>query len=219
MTLRIERGGRCKWRDFKERLKIMPTGVTDAWLILISLLVVVIFVLRVRWTLALLLFFFGPIAGTLMTLLSQMARHIGEVHHPGFLWLVVGVYALDFPYVLGLHSAVLATTLVVLYSRYGNSLDSRFSPSSGRRLATGVLIGTAVGGSLAALILLLASIAHQSPELIDFVSGGTRDRLDPSTEILLSVCTGAVDGALIAILGVKGSRPKYLDGAVVRATT
>lgn len=138
---------------------------------------------------------------------------------PGFLWLVVGVYALDFPYVLGLHSAVLATTLVVLYSRYGNSLDSRFSPSSGRRLATGVLIGTAVGGSLAALILLLASIAHQSPELIDFVSGGTRDRLDPSTEILLSVCTGAVDGALIAILGVKGSRPKYLDGAVVRATT
>ena len=198
---------------------MMPTGVTDAWRILIALLVVVIFVLRVRWTVALLLFFFGPIAGTLMTLLAQMAGHIGEVHHPGFLWLVVGVYALDFPYVLGLHSAVLATALVVLYSRYGNSLDSRFSPMSGRRLATGVLIGSAVGGLLAALILLLASLAHQSPELIDFVSGGTRDRLDPSTEILLSVCTGAVDGALIAILGVKGSRPKYLDGAVVRATT
>src|SRR5271154_6387395 len=124
---------------------MMLTGVTDAWVILISFLVAVIFVLRVRWTVALLLFFFGPIAGTLMTLLVQMAGHIGEAHQPGFLWLVGGVYALDF---------------------------------------TGVLIGSAVGGLLAALILLLASLAHQSPELIDFVSGGTRDRLDPSTEIL-----------------------------------
>jgi hypothetical protein len=198
---------------------MMQTGVTEAWEILIILFVATIFVLRVRWTVALLLFFFGPFAGTLMTLFAQMVGQIGEVHRPSFLWLVVGVYALDFPYVLGLHSAVLATALLVLCSRYEGSLDSRSSPGSGRRLATGVLIGGAVGGLFAALMLLLASLAHQNPKFIDFISGGTRDRLDLSTEVLLSVCTGLVDGALIAILGAKVFRPKHFDSAAESATT
>jgi hypothetical protein len=189
---------------------MMQSGVAEAWVIQIILFVATIFVLRVRWTAALLLFFFGPFAGTLMTLLAQMLGQIGEVHRPNFVWLVIGVYALDFPYVVGLHSAVLATILVIIYVRYGSSLDSRSFPNSARRLATGVLIGGAVGGLFAALILLLASLAHQNPEFIDFISGGTSDRLDLSTEVLLSVCTGAVDGALVAILGAKVFRPNSI---------
>jgi hypothetical protein len=198
---------------------MMQTGVTEAWEILIILFVATIFVLRVRWTVALLLFFFGPFAGTLMTLLAQMVGQIGKGHPPNFVWLVIGVYALDFPYVVGLHSAVLATALLVLYGLYQSSLDSRSFPTSGRRHAMGVLIGGAVGGLFAALILLLASLGHQNPEFIDFISGGTRDRLDLSTEVLLSVCTGLVDGALIAILRAKVFRPKHFDIAAESATT
>jgi hypothetical protein len=65
----------------------------------------------------------------------------------------------------------------------------------------------------------LAWLSHQNPEFADFVSGGTRDGLDLSTELLLSIFTGAVDGALIAIVGVKCFRPKHLDGALESATT
>jgi hypothetical protein len=211
--------GSVSRRPLKEKLQMRPTGVTGAWAILIILLFVTIFVLRVRWTVALLLFFFGPFAGTLMTLFAQMLGQIGEAHRPSFLWLVIGVYALDFPYVLGLHSAVLATVLLVLYSQYEGSLNGRSSLRSGRRLITGALIGGAVGGLFAALILLSASLANQNPEFIDFISGGTRDRLDLSTELLLSICTGAFDGALTTILGVKCFRPQHLDGAVESATT
>jgi hypothetical protein len=198
---------------------MMQSGVAEAWVIQIILFVATIFVLRVRWTAALLLFFFGPFAGTLMTLLAQMLGQIGEVHRPNFVWLVIGVYALDFPYVLGLHSAVLATVLLVLYGLYESSLDSRSFLSSGQRLATGVLIGGVLGGLFAAIILLLASLGHQNPEFIEFISGGTRDRIDHSTEFLLSVGTGAVDGALIAILGAKVFRPKHFDRAAESATT
>jgi hypothetical protein len=189
----------------------------------IILLVVTISVLQVRWKVALLLFFFGPFAGTFVNLLAELLLnsvlgHPGEVRHPNFLWRVIGVYVFDFPYVIGLHSAVLATVLVILYARYGSSLAS--GPHTGvRGFASGVLVGGAVGTSFAALILLLSAVAHQNPGFADFVSGGTRDRLDLSTELLLSICTGAVDGILIATLGEKCFRPKHLDGAVESATT
>jgi hypothetical protein len=197
---------------------MMQTGVTEAWEILIILFVATVFVLPVRWTVALLLFFFGPFAGTLMTLLAQMVGQIGEVHRPNFLWQVIGVYALDLPYVVGLHSAVLATALVLLYSRYGSSPDFQ-SRIVGRRVATGALVGSTVGGLFATLILLLAWLTHQNPEFADFISGGTRDGLDLSTEVLLSVCTGAVDGALIAIVGPKVFGPKHFDRAAESAMT
>jgi hypothetical protein len=201
----------------------MTTGATEAWAILIILLVVTISVLRVRWKVALLLFFFGPFVGTFVNLLAELllnsiVGHPGEVRHPNFLWRVIGVYVFDFPYVIGLHSAVLATVLVILYARYGSSLERR--PHSGLRVFTsGVLVGGAVGALFAARILFLSAVAHQNPGFADFVSGGTCDRLDLSSELLLSICTGAVDGALIAILGRKGFRPRALDHAVARATT
>ena len=202
----------------KEKLQVMLTARAEAWVILIILLLATVFVLRVRWRAALLLFFFGPFVGTLLTLLAQMVVQLGAVHRPRFLWLLIGVYALDFPYVLGLHSAVLATAAVLLYIRYGSNLNRQFY-IRGQRTVAGALVGGAVGGLFAMLILLLAWLTHQNPEFADFISGGTRDGLDLSTELLLSVCTGAVDGALIAILGEKCFRPKRLDEAVTTATT
>lgn len=201
----------------------MTTGVIEAWAILIILLVVTISVLRVRWKVALLLFFFGPFAGTFLSLLAELllnsiVGHPGEVRSPNFLWSVVGIYVFDFPYVIGLHCAVLATILVIFYERYGDSLESRLH-SGVPRFASGVLIGGTVGALFAALVLLVYAVAQQNPGFADFVSGGTRYRLDPSNELLLSICTGAVDGALMALFGAKAFRPKHLDGVAQTVPT
>jgi hypothetical protein len=201
----------------------MPIVVAEGWAILIVFLVASIVVLRVRWKFALLLFFAGPFMGMLVyTLISLLAlRLTGELgarHLRDLLGFAFMVYVLLFPLALCPNGAFIAVlvllTLVWLEGRFRLALLP-----FGRRVGIGVLIGSAVGALFAALIMVLVLLFQRNTEFVEFVSGGVFDRLDFSAELLISVGTGAVDGALIATLREKCFRPKPLRVVVESATT
>jgi len=165
------------------------------WIAPALLFVIVIVVNRVRPVLALALFLVGP-----------------------FMALAFTFYIFDVWQVLYPHGAFLGILVLLIYLRVERFYQLQFF-LAGRRLASGVLVGVAVGGLFAALVLLLVLLTQQNKEFVGFITGGTLERLDLSTELLTSVCTGAADGALVAILGVKVFRPKHLDGAVESVST
>jgi len=219
----IGRSGWCKSAIVKYKLPVMPAVVADGWAILIILLIASIIVLRVRWTFALLLFFVGPFIGTLIDffvslLALRVAGELGVMHLRDLLSFAFTVYLFAFPQALCPNGAFVGVLVLLTYVW----LERFFNPpvlAAGRRLAMGVLIGSAVGGLFASLIVVLVLLVQQNTQFVEFVSGGVLDRLDFSEDLLISVCTGAVDGALIAILRAKFFRPKHLEAAVESATT
>ncbi|MGD0118519.1 MAG: hypothetical protein ABSD30_10675 [Candidatus Binatus sp.] len=201
----------------------MPTVVAAGWAILIVFLVASIIVFRVRWKFALLLFFVGPLLGMLVYFLIslfalQLAGELGVVHSRDLLSFAFMVYALLFPLALCPNGAFIAV-LVLIANVWLEGLFKLALLPAGRRLAIGMIVGGAVGALFAALIVVLVLLAQQNSELVEFVSGGVFDRLDFSTELLISACTGAVDGTLIVILGANCFRPRHLDEVVEGATT
>ena len=128
------------------------------------------------------------------------------------------VYALLFPLALCPNGAFIAV-LVLIANVWLEGLFKLALLPAGRRLAIGMIVGGAVGALFAALIVVLVLLAQKNSELVEFVSGGVFDRLDFSTELLISACTGAVDGTLIVILGANCFRPRHLDEVVEGATT
>ena len=84
-----------------------------------------------------------------------------------------------------------------------------------------ILIATGIGTAAGALFALLIFLAYQNSAFVDFVSAGditSRKGYLPS-QYQRASSPGAVDGALVAIAGVKSIRPKPLDRAVESATT
>jgi hypothetical protein len=193
------------------------------WIAPALLFVIVIVVNRVRPVLALALFLVGPFIAMLMlffgaTLTAQLVGEIPVLHLRDLLALAFTFYIFDVWQVLYPHGAFLGILVLLIYLRVERFYQLQFF-LAGRRLASGVLVGVAVGGLFAALVLLLVLLTQQNKEFVGFITGGTLERLDLSTELLTSVCTGAADGALVAILGVKVFRPKHLDGAVESVST
>jgi hypothetical protein len=184
--------------------------------------VIVVITIRVRPIPALLVFFGGPFVGTLILLVGglltlRVTGELGVMHLRDLLAYAFTFYIFDFPQALYPHGALLGAVVLLAYIW----LKGFYNPSlliSGHRLAVGALIGALIGFLFAALVMVLVSITQQNTEFVRFITNGTLERLDLSTELLLSVCTGAVDGALIGILGVKGFRPEQLDGTVATAT-
>jgi hypothetical protein len=201
----------------------MPISVAAGWVILIVFFVASIILLRVRWKFALLLFFVGPFMGTLVdSLLSllalRLAGELGVIHLRDFLGFVFMVYLFEFPLALRPNGAFIAVLVLLAYVWLEGLFNLAILPAS-RRLATGVLVGGAVGALFAALIMVLVLLMQQNTEFVEFVSGGVFDRLDFSTELVMSASTGAVDGALIVILRAMCFRPKHLDEVVESGAT
>jgi hypothetical protein len=201
----------------------MPTVVAAGWAILIVFLVASTIVFRVRWKFALVLFFVGPFLGMLVYFLIslfalQLAGELGVWHLRDLLSFAFMVYAFLFPLALCPNGAFIAVLVLVAYVWLEGLFNLALLPA-GRRLATGVIVGGAVGALFAALIVVLVLLAQQNTEFVEFVSGGVFDRLDFSTELLISVCTGAIDGTLIVILRTKCFRPKHLYAVAESATT
>ena len=185
--------------------------------------VIVVVAIRVRPIPAVLVFFVGPFIGTLILLAGALltlcaAGELGVMHLRDLLSYALTFYIFDFPQALYPHGTILGALVLLTYIW----LKEFYNPSqvlTRRRLAAGVLIGATVGILFATLVMVLISLTQQNTEFVGFITGGTLDRLDLGTELLISVCTGAVDGALIATLGEKCFRPKRLDGAVASATS
>jgi len=201
----------------------MPIVVAEGWAILFVFLVASIIVLRVRWKFALLLFFVGPFIGMLLyylisLLALRMAGELGVMHLQDFFGFAFMIYALLFPLALCPNGAFIAVLVLLAFVWLEGHSKLALLPVS-RRLATGVLVGCAVGALFAVLILALVLLVQQNTEFVEFVSGGVLDRLDFSTELQSSICTGAVDGALIAIFRAKWFRPKHLVVIGEGATT
>jgi hypothetical protein len=98
---------------------------------------------------------------------------------------------------------------------YERSMWSRAADRARR-----VLIGPVLGNVAGSIFALLTFLAYQNSAFVDFVSAGDiTSRGLPPLAVTMSIITGAVDGALVAIAGVKGFRPKHLERAVESTTT
>jgi hypothetical protein len=166
--------------------------------------------MRFRATAALLVFFVGPLIGTFalafaLLLTNQILGPIGLPQLPNIALSGPLIFLFVFPRALYPHGALLGALVLLSYACLERSYNLTMHLTS-RRLATGVLIGGVVGGLFAILVVLTTLLTQQNPDFIRFISNGTVQRLDPSIELLLGICTGIVDGALIAMLGVKAFR-------------
>jgi hypothetical protein len=193
------------------------------WTIPVLLFVVVVVGIRLRPTPALLVFFGGPLIGTLafafaVLLTNQMFGRSGLPQVRNLLLSGPLIYLFVLPRALYPHGALLGALMLLIYARLERSYELA-KRLAGRRLATGLLIGGAVGGLFAAFVMFAALLTQQNVDFVRFITNGTVERLDLSTELLLSIATGAADGALIATLGVKSLRPKHFHGAIKSATT
>ena len=150
----------------------------------------------------------GTLVDSLFSILAlRLAGEIAVMHLRDLLGFVFMVYLLEFPLALCPNGAFIAVLVLLAYIWLEGLFNLALLPAS-RRFATGVLVGGAVGALFAALIMVLVLVVQQNTEFVEFVSGGVFDRLDFSTELLISVSTGAVDGALIVIFGAKCFRPE-----------
>ena len=166
------------------------------------------------WQLQVALLLVPPLIAILLLLVGEVAvfRDVGPILSVKDLGaLAASFFLLMLPesiYPSGTCIAALALLAwVVLQRVWGLRLDHQ-----NRRIALGSAVGAAIGLSYAIVIL----VAYTSPQFVEFMQ--TRDR-PPPLVLPMSLLTGAIAGALIAILGVKCFRPKPLDGAVESVST
>ncbi len=131
-------------------------------------------------------------------LANLVTNEIGPLHFGDLLPLGITYFFAFFFYAFYPHGPFLATILLPTYERYRSVL--RFSRvSTKRNIVVGVLMGALVGMIFGVLVVLLAKLTR-STQFVEFVTGNTMDRLDYSAELQISICTGAANGALIAIM-------------------
>ena len=173
---------------------------------------------RYSWRLFFLLLVVGPFIATALLIAGVIVfTNIGGLP-PSFRdWIsfILTMYLLILPMaVIYPRSACVAILALLASSAYELSSWSRTEDGVRR-----ILVGAGFGAAGGVLFALLTLLAYQSSTFVDFVSAGDiTSRGLPPLAVPTSIITGAVDGALIAMAGVKGSRPKHLDGAVESAT-
>ncbi len=174
---------------------------------------------RYSWRFLFLLLFVGPFIATALNIAGGVVfTDIGGLP-PSFRdWvsLILTMYLLILPMaIIYPRSACVAILALLGWTVYERSLGSRNDYRAWR-----ILIATGIGTAAGALFALLIFLAYQNSAFVDFVSAGDiTSRGLPPLAVSTSILTGAVDGAFIAIAGVKSIRPKPLDRAVESATT
>jgi hypothetical protein len=188
--------------------------------ILVIPFVLFVFLVRVTqysWKLFFVLLLVGPFIATAVLIAGGVAfTDIGGLP-PSFLdWVsfILTLYLLILPMaVIYPRSACVAILALLGWAVYERSLRSRAEDRAWR-----ILIATGIGTTAGALFALLIFLAYQNSAFVEFVSAGDiTSRGLPPLAVPMGILTGAVDGALIAILGAKGFRPKHLRGAVESA--
>ncbi len=174
---------------------------------------------RYSWRLLFLLLLVGPFIATALNIAGGVVfTDIGGLP-PSFRdWVsfILTMYLLILPMaVIYPRSACVAILALLGWTLFEGSLGSQTEDRSWR-----FLIATGIGTAAGALFALLIFLAYQNSAFVDFVSAGDiTSRGLPPLAVSTSILTGAVDGALIAIAGVKSIRPKHLGAAAESATT
>jgi hypothetical protein len=174
---------------------------------------------RYSWKLIFLLLLVGPFLATALLIAGAAAfTDIGGLP-PSFRdWVsfILTMYLLILPMaIIYPRSACVAILALLGWTVYERSLGPRNDDRNWR-----ILIATGIGIAAGALFALLIFLAYRNSAFADFVAAGdiTSRRLPPLA-VPTSILTGAVDGALIAIFGVKSARRDQIVGAVAGATT
>jgi hypothetical protein len=184
----------------------------------------VLFALLVRatqysWKLLFLLLLVGPFLATALNIAGGVAfTNIGGLP-PSFRdWVsyILTMYLLILPMaIIYPRSACVAILALLGWTVYERSSGSRNEDRNWR-----ILIATGIGTAAGALFAMLIFLAYQNSAFVNFVSAGDiTSRGLPPLVVSTSIITGAVDGALIAIFGLKSARRDQIDGAIAGATT
>ncbi len=162
---------------------------------------------RYPWRLFPLLLIVGPfVASALLIAGGVLFTDVGESQSSFHDWisLILTAYLFVLPmaiiYPRSACVAILALLGWVIYER------SLWLPSRDRawRIFIGVALGTAAGTSIAVLILL----AYQNSAFAAFVSAGDiTNRGLPPLAVPMSIITGVVDGALVALVNENARTP------------
>ena len=198
----------------------MPNPI---WVVPALLFAVVLVAIRVRPSLALMLFLVGPIIGMLLSnaaalFLLQLTGEINVLHLRDVLSFSLMFGLFDFMQMFYPHGTLLAAVVLIAFV-WLRRFAILMPPSAGVRLATDALIGMVVGAAFAALVMLIVFLTQQNIEFVEFITGGTLDRLDFSVELMAGICTGLADGALIGIFGISGPGLGRVCDAVEPAAT
>jgi hypothetical protein len=175
--------------------------------------------MRYSWKLIFLLLLVGPFLATALLIAGAVAfTDIGGLP-PSFRdWVsfILTMYLFIFPMaIIYSMSACIAILALFGWTAYERSSLSR-TEDRARQIFTATGLGTAAG----ALFALLIFLAYRNSAFVDFVAAGDiTSRGLPPLAVPMSILTGAVDGALIAIFGVKSPRRDQIDGAIAGATT
>jgi hypothetical protein len=183
----------------------------------------ILFVFLVRatrhsWRLLFILLLVGPFIATALLIVGEVLFiNIGGLPPSLLDWVsfILTLYLLILPMaIIYPRSAYVALMALLAWTVFERSSWSRTKDRAGRILiATGV--GTVTGASFALLLFL----AYQNSAFVDFVSAGDiTSRALPPLAIPMAIVTGTVDGALIAIFGIKVFHPKAHDGVVEGVT-
>ncbi len=157
---------------------------------------------RAGWGLSLRLLLLAPLAGILFYMVSRFTYDLilGQIEsrviiHIG--WFILMVYLLSLQFALYPQSPVIASVVMVALAFLEQTRQG--SPvSKARVVGEAVLIGGALGGVIFPLVMAAASISHDNPTVVGYLSGGalTNFRLE---ELLLGIGIGAADEVLIAM--------------------
>jgi hypothetical protein len=157
---------------------------------------------RAGWGLSLRLLLLAPLAGILFYLVVGLTYNLllGRVEtrviiHIG--WFIFMGYLFFLRLALYPQSPVIASVVMVALAFLEQARQgSRVSKA--RVVGEAVLIGGALGGVVFLTAMAAASISHDNPTVVGYLSGGalTNFRLE---ELLLGIGIGAADGVLIAM--------------------